>query len=119
MDIREKLIKLILTMDFMDTAGNIADFLIANGVTVQQWIPVNDPPKETGQYLVNIHQEDSERGEEVDFVLDAWYQVNGLLFVPDTVGWTLLNEWYDLSAQMRPYITHWMPRPEPPKEVQE
>lgn len=26
-------------------AGRIADHLIANGVTIQKWIPANKPPK--------------------------------------------------------------------------
>lgn len=85
------------------------------GVTVQEWKPISEPPKETGHYLVNIHQENDESGEEANFVLDAWYEVNGLLFVPKTAGWTLLNEWYDLTAQMLPFVTHWTERPQPPK----
>ena len=93
----------------------VAERLIANGVTVQEWKPISEPPKETGHYLVNIHQENEEKGEQADFVLDAWYQVNGLLFVPKTAGWTLLNEWYDLTAQMLPFVTHWTERPQPPK----
>lgn len=30
---------------------NLADFLISNGVTVQEWIPAIEPPKENGYYL--------------------------------------------------------------------
>ena len=30
---------------------NLADFLISNGVTVQEWIPASEPPKENGYYL--------------------------------------------------------------------
>lgn len=30
----------------------MADYLIANGVTVLQWIPVSEPPKEPGEYTV-------------------------------------------------------------------
>lgn len=121
MDIREKLIELLNTAlgDADITRYElllIADYLCDNGVTVQKWKPLNEPPKETGHYLVNIHQEDDERGEAADFVLDAWYQKNGLLFVPDTAGWMLMNEWHGLTEQMRPFITHWMPLPEPPKE---
>ena len=29
-----------------------ADHLIANGVTIQEWIPVSKPPKEEGEYWV-------------------------------------------------------------------
>ena len=123
MDVREKLVGLandvLLYLPWgeiqKDTAERIADRIMDHGVTVQEWIPVSEPPKETGHYLVNIHQEDDEKGESADFVLDAWYQVNGLLFVPDTIGWTLLNEWHGLTEQMIPFITHWTKRPEPPK----
>ena len=80
------------------------------------WISVKDrAPEETGTYLVNIHQEDDERGESGDFVIMAWYQKNNLLFVPEEVGWVLLNEWYDLTAVMKQYISHWMPFPKPPE----
>ena len=124
---REKLVELISECRCVHVTGEeskvtievnswmLADHLLAHGVTVQEWKPISEPPKETGHYLVNIHQEDAEKGESVDFVLDAWYQVTGLLFVPDTVGWTLLNEWHDLTAQMLPFVTHWTERPQPPK----
>lgn len=97
-----------------------ADYLIQNGVTIQEWVSVDEPPKESGHYWVNIHQKDEEKGEECDMVLDAWYQPNNILFAPKEVGWTLMNEWHDLTGQMRQYITHWMPvpYPEPPKGVQ-
>ena len=60
MDVREKLVELIDNiylpmMDGPDTIGEyripykfkreIADHLIANGVTVQEWIPASEPPK--------------------------------------------------------------------------
>lgn len=72
-------------------------------------------PVETGEYLVNIHQEDKETGERVDFVINAWYQVHELLFVPKSVGWKLLNEWANLTEQLRFDISHWMPLPPPPE----
>ena len=126
MDVREKLVELIGSTEYGNGSlvgknfqkgfiEKIASNLIAHGVTVQEWKPISEPPKETGHYLVNIHQEDDETGEDADFVLDAWYEVNGLLFVPKTAGWTLLNEWYDLTPQMLPFVTHWMERPQPPK----
>lgn len=35
------------------TLGDIADYLISNGVTVQEWISVKDRlPDKTGRYLV-------------------------------------------------------------------
>ena len=58
MDVREKLVELILSTDLSlsysreSDALNIADVLIANGVTVKEWIPVSEPPKEKGTYIV-------------------------------------------------------------------
>ena len=56
MDVREKLVELLRNSPHLDTVkgykGNDctfeqgADWLIAHGVTVQEWIPVAEPPKE-------------------------------------------------------------------------
>lgn len=82
---------------------------------MNEWISVKDRlPEESGTYLVNVHQETED--DVGDCVLLAWYQRNDLLFVPNSVGWLLLNEFYDLSNTLRDDITHWMPLPEPPKE---
>lgn len=83
-----------------------------------EWISVKDRlPEETGRYLVDIHQEDDEHGESGDFVVEAWWRDVNLPFVSKSIGWTLLNEFYDLTEQLKGYITHWMPFPEPPKEA--
>lgn len=81
----------------------------------RKWIPVSNPPKETGHYLVNLHDEDEDRGA-TDCVVDAWYQNRDMTLVPSEIGWILLNEFYHLTEQLREHITHWMPLPEPPKE---
>ena len=65
MDVREKLVELIVNAshecdDFYDLwdmrqcAEEIASFMIAHGVTVQEWISVSEPPKERGCYLVSV-----------------------------------------------------------------
>lgn len=57
MDVREKLIEILKTKydHFCDQCGinkdskyteNLVSYLIANGVTVQEWISVAEPPKE-------------------------------------------------------------------------
>jgi hypothetical protein len=49
---REKLIELLandncpMFMVFGDSMDGLVDYLIANGVTIQRWIPVSEPPKE-------------------------------------------------------------------------
>lgn len=80
-----------------------------------EWISIEERlPTETGTYLVNVHQK---IGDEVgDSVLLAWYNTERPICVPENIGWILLNEFYHLSDQLREYITHWMPIPEPPDE---
>ena len=67
-----------------------ADHLIANGVTVQQWIPVTERLPEYGQ-LVIVY--------------------SGGVLSPQVYAqhfWRAdFNDWV--------HITHWMPLPEPPK----
>ena len=48
MDVREKLVELIESARYWgsNTSEEIAENLIANGVTVQEWISVSEPPKE-------------------------------------------------------------------------
>ena len=54
MDVREKLVELLDEFVYDDWYGNndIAEKLISHGVTVQEWISVDDRlPDETGRYL--------------------------------------------------------------------
>lgn len=82
---------------------------------MSEWISVNDRlPTETGTYLVNVHQKIED--EVGDSVLLAWYNMERPICVPENISWILLNEFYHLSDQLREYITHWMPIPEPPDE---
>ena len=65
------------------------------GVTVQEWIPASEPPKEPGEYnVVQKHWLDghleSKRGK--------W---NGV-------------EWF-VDGKESLMVTHWMPLPQPPK----
>ena len=115
---REKLIELIQSaVDGCATywAGLIADHLIANGVTVQKWIPVTERlPEEDGYYLVakkifnnSILQEvlsfakDGRKVDKYDFHREwknVWHYYD--------------SEWGHLTIDD---VTHWMPLPEPPK----
>lgn len=54
MNVREKLVELLDRFVYDEWYGNgdIAEKLISNGVTVQEWISVKDRlPDETGRYL--------------------------------------------------------------------
>lgn len=56
MDIREKLAKLMEDCEFesfhRSTAELLADYLTANGVTIQEWIPASRLPKDTCEYFI-------------------------------------------------------------------
>ena len=101
MDVREKLVELIdETLElYPSEREELADGLIANGVTVQEWISVNDrlpektlPPKDVLVY------HDLECGMFID---RAWYSYDK-------------KRWYSFLG-MKLKVTHWMPIPQPPK----
>lgn len=72
---------------------SLAEHLIANGVTIQRWIPVSERlPDANGVYL------------SVDDMGIYSFRV----FDPSKRMWKAI--WEDEK------VTHWMPLPEPPKE---
>ena len=100
MDVREKLVELIFASlcrhihKSCKLAENIADDLITNGVTVQEWISVKDRlPDKRGEYLCYYKFEP----DSPDVVCENTYQGSGL--------------W--LSEMDK--VTHWQPMPQPPK----
>ena len=108
MDVREKLVELLRNAKaamksenlYCDIARNmfVADFMMANGVTVQEWIPVKDRLPEAGEYVVCI----AKRNPFSRFMpMVARIEKNGWV--------NPITEQYISEA------THWMPMPEPPK----
>ena len=107
MDVREKLIELIAKAkyicanDYSDHTEDeyIADTLLDNGVTVQEWISVKDRLPETGGYVACI----AKRNPFSRFMpMVARIEKNG---------------WVNpITEQYISEVTHWMPLPEPPKE---
>ena len=102
MDVREKLVELLkesklCSKRFDDqysdhTISIIADHLIANGVTVQEWILVKDRlPKHDEIVIICTDENFIYAGELVG---DTWFL--------DNDSWTAT-------------VTHWMPLPRPPK----
>ena len=112
MDVREKLVELLDRFVYDEWYGNgdIAEKLISNGVTVQEWISVDDRlPEESGLYITFgctavpvrwLHNFDKDMGK-----FGVWWD-------------------YDTDGKKHPRyrfieaedITHWMPiPPEPPK----
>ena len=60
MDVKEKMVELLRNSPHLDTISDCtfeqgADWLIANGVTVQEWIPVKDRLPEHGDVVMVWH----------------------------------------------------------------
>ena len=112
MDAREKLVELLDRFVYDDwySNGDIAEKLIANGVTVQEWISVDDrlPIEEA-----KAHEQEWP-GEYCEFLVMI---EKGSL--PTTLYYDLEeNEWFRINTALEREtyeVTHWMPLPEPPK----
>lgn len=98
---REKLIALLKSnQSVLQAAGTsatatlrLADHLIANGVTVQRWVPVTERLPTYGQEVI----------------------VYGGNYLKACI--TAMRFWDE--AHVNWYgVTHWMPLPEPPKDVE-
>ena len=108
MDVREKLVELLRNAKAAmksenlscDIARNmfVVDFMMANGVTVQKWIPVYDELPEVGGYVVCI----AKRNPFSRFMpMVARIEKNG---------------WVNpITEQYISEVTHWMHLPQPPK----
>ena len=97
MDVREKLMEIVKEAgyecerfgdlwDMRENAEEISDFMIANGVTVQEWISVDDRLPDVGNIVLIYSETDG-------VCLDSYSD--------DTF------DYFD--------VTHWMPMPQPPK----
>ena len=104
MDVREKLVELLTEfygcdpMYYNVDALAIADHLISNGVTVQEWISVKDRLPEAGEYVVCIAKRNPFS-----------------MFMP-MVARIKKNGWVNpITEQYISEVTHWMKIPQPPK----
>ena len=103
MDVRGKLVELLTEFYGCDhmyydvDALAIADHLIANGVTVQEWISVKDRlPEETINCIVHYQHAYCDND-------DYW-----------AIGFCCYDgEKFQLGPAYK--VTHWMPLPQPPK----
>ena len=91
-----------------------ANDLIANGVTVQKWIPVTERlPEEDNEYLVFEKHSYGTQTRILRFAKDG-RKVDKYDFHR---GWK--NVWYYYDSEWGHItiddVTHWMPLPEPPK----
>ena len=120
MDVREKLVELIRnahkkcktrkTCQECEQYGNgsncvyllMADELIANGVTVQEWISVDDRLPEEGEYVLCVLKGFNYGGK-----------IQVCKFVPADKFKD--KPYFEHFRNGFPSVTHWMPLPEPPK----
>ena len=102
MDVREKLLDLIIDAKRTDPetgsfAEYLADHLIANGVTVQEWISVDDRLPEHGDVVLCFMKFGGQRILQWDNVSSWW------------LGYGHGDDWQKAD------VTNWMPLPERPK----
>ena len=100
---REKLIEIlrkpIFPHELVDPIEAVADYLLDNGVTIQEWIPVTERLPETfGEFTVAVKTE------------------NGRMF-SDYADYDPYKQSFRTSMfiGLNDVITHWMPLPTPPK----
>ena len=110
---REKLIELVSEIRRKTTAWHttedIADMLIANGVTVQKWIPVTErlPKKITNKVIVLCKNGYRGFGHYEDYKgKQTWYNLESDKPFTD----------WDLEDCESYEVTHWMPLPEAPEK---
>ena len=101
---REKLIELLREVQYQGNAvhgyhdnyiqnSEIADHLIASGVTIQQWIPV------------------TERLPEEDVRVLVWLGTGDITYTQIDTDRLHKKKWRRWTKN----VTHWMPLPEPPE----
>ena len=120
MDVREKLVELLKSVlpNFRNNMAywgekpiyEFADCLLANGVTVQEWISVVDRlPKETGRYLAVKERiaPDYLGGNRTDIIILRFFIDKGFRMPAHIPDW--------INEEINEEVTHWMPLPELPK----
>ena len=116
--------------------SDIVDALIENGVTVQEWISVDDRLPENGVHVLLCCEVHRYGGEIVGkYICDGYYaEANKIIAggFPDECNceyseeddeYYLREGWYEdiknwddyNSVTVEDFVTHWMPLPEPPK----
>ena len=138
MDVREKLVELIESARYWgsNTSEEIADHLIANGITVHEWISVKDRLPENGVHVLLCCEMHRYGGEIAGkYICDGYYaEANKIIAggFPDDCNceyseeddeYYLCEGWYEViknwddynSVTVEDLVTHWMPLPQPPK----
>ena len=144
MDVREKLVELLIsTIGLTTTDAEIyANDFIAHGVTVQEWIPVDErmPENEQDVIICAERRHYSNPNRFIRIVAKAFYtdgkhdtehtaytwnndyidmeydEENDAYLIPD--GWWESVEYGEEFSAVSDFVTHWMPMPQPPKGEQ-
>ena len=105
MDVREKLVEIlrkpIFPHELVDPTEAVADYLLDSGVTVQEWISVEDELPEVGGYVVCIEKR------------NPFSRFMPMVARIEKNGWV-----NPITEQYISEVTHWMPIPVPPKGEQ-
>lgn len=147
---REKLIEAVKSFNFPIESGGctigeyivpysiqepLVDHLIANGVTIQRWIPVTERLPESGKHVMvacEVHSYGG--GVHGKYVCDGYYAAPKSMtggcgddfateYDEEDDEYYLLEGWYEViknwddynSIVIPDFVTHWMPLPEAPK----
>ena len=99
MDVREKLVDLLTghSIDTQQDVEYLADHLIANGATVQEWVSVDERLPEHGDVVLCFMKFGGQRILQWDNVSSWW------------LGYGHGDDWQKAD------VTNWMPLPERPK----
>ena len=122
MDVREKLIEIlrkpIFPHELVDPTEAVADYLLDSGVTVQEWISVDDRLPEMGEHyqsedvLVCIDY----RPDDPDTTKDSYVSIDHVDFNCFGQGGFSCERDDPRDGEPSPYfVTHWMPMPAQPK----
>ena len=108
MDVREKLVEILKQAPFEgkvldewwweEKIKRIADHLISNGVTVQEWVSVNDRQPDAGVYVVCIAKR------------NPFSRFMPMVAKIEKNGWV-----NPITEQYISEVTNWMPIHQPPK----
>ena len=123
MDVREKLAELLKSVlpNFRNNMAywgekpiyEFADCLLANGVTVQEWISVNDRlPEDSGCYLVVYR--DKYNGS-ISIAFDMYVKCNVGEWWESEFACDITKQFLWATRLQEQEVTHWMPLPQPPK----
>lgn len=140
MSVKEKLVELLKQMAKKErehggvTWYDVADYLIAHGVTVREWISVEDRLPDSGVHVLLCCEIRSGGTVYKRYVCDGYYAKKYTEQTWNNSGdiaceyheeddeYYLLEGWYEViknwddynSIAIDDFVTHWMPLPEPP-----